>query len=240
MSEEKGEQKIINLIKELSDEIKSIKENCLNDEKKISSIDFSLKNISDVTDKLVNNQKKVVKVHNEIIKDGRLEYYIDLPNVNDNKIKKIDIQRGIIGESSFSNSNVEEVDVKNLKKIEPRAFSDCESLIYFLSSDNNKPDSTSPMSDGEDDMKLTIEEESFINCSELKTVIFSAGEKIIIEKDVFKGCSSLRTVKADFKNAYICGNPFEDCPEFLTFICKEDSDIERFAIRHGYRVVYEK
>ena len=133
MNKEENEQKIINLLKEVSDEIKSIKENCLNDEKKISSIDDSLKNISGLIDKLVNNPKKAENVHNEIIKDGKLDYYIDLPNVNDNRITKIDIQREIVGVNSFSNSSVEEVDVKKLKKIECRAFSECESLIYFIS-----------------------------------------------------------------------------------------------------------
>ncbi len=176
-------------------------------------------------------------MNNEIRKDEKIVYYIELPTEKEINTDKKENQVKVIGTNSFSNSNIEEYKCKGVEKIGKQAFADCESLKFFIEEEiEENTDSTFDL----ETTTLIIEEESFLNCSELRTVIFSCGKKIIIKKDAFKGCSSLRTVKLDFMDAYICGNPFEDCPEFLTFICKIDSDIERFAIEHGYRVVYEK
>lgn len=172
----------------------------------------------------------------EIIEEKKLIYHIDLPNEKMGEDTKNGNSVNIINKKSFSNSNLEEYKCERLERIEKQAFANCKLLKYFIEEENenkNKND-TSPKNNS-----LIIDEESFLNCSELRTVVFSDGEKLIIGKDVFKGCYSLRTVKADFMNAYICGNPFEDCPEYLTFVCKKNSDIERFAIEHGYEVVYE-
>ncbi|MCF0241355.1 MAG: hypothetical protein HUK25_01885, partial [Treponema sp.] len=56
-------------------------------------------------------------------------------------------------------------------------------------------------------------------------------------KDAFKGCKSLRTVVVKCGKAMVFENPFESCPDYLTFVYPENSEIERFAFEHGYRVI---
>ena len=173
-------------------------------------------------------------MNSEIIDGGSiLKYHIDLPSEHINPEEQnhtVVCTARIIGKEAFSYSNVQIFNCrKKLIRIEEQAFAYCENLKYFLMR------CTLP----KENEFFNIEKEAFLNCSELRTVELSGGDKIIIKKDAFKGCISLRTVKIECETIILCENPFEECPEYLTFICHKNSKIERFAIEHGYRVIYE-
>lgn len=61
---------------------------------------------------------------------------------------------------------------------------------------------------------------------------------LTIEKDAFRDCGALRTAVALCDKIDFTGNPFADAPEHLTFVCKKDSCVARFARENGYRSVY--
>ena len=84
---------------------------------------------------------------------------------------------------------------------------------------------------------FVIESLAFSNCKNLHTIILPDCDKLVIEKDAFANCSSLRTLVCCKCKVDFTGNPFEDCPETLTFICEKDSELERFARENGFRSV---
>jgi hypothetical protein len=84
---------------------------------------------------------------------------------------------------------------------------------------------------------FTIESLAFSNCKNLHTVVLPERQTLVIEKDAFDGCSSLRTVVCFAEKIDFIENPFESCPETLTFVGKKDSQLERFAHEKGYRFI---
>lgn len=140
-----------------------------------------------------------------------------------------------------------------LKKIEKEAFNGCEVLEIFgccISENQQKSEivnlkvneSKKEVKEGkeiksmEDD--FTIQTLAFSGCENLRTVIFPKCSKLIIEKSAFENCYSLRTVVAVADEISFTENPFEDCPKELTFVCKENSKVERFARENEYRIIY--
>ena len=101
---------------------------------------------------------------------------------------------------------------------------------------------------GEAKLKVStfiIETSAFTKCKNLHTVILPDCKKLVIEKDAFDGCSSLRTVVCFAEEIDFTGNPFESCPETLTFVGNKEenkdenktSELERFARENGYRFI---
>ena len=93
---------------------------------------------------------------------------------------------------------------------------------------------------------FTIHTNAFKGCSQLTTLILPKLEgelkqgkpELIIKDNAFLCCKSLRTVVAVCDHATFTGNPFSCCPAHLTFVCKKDSDVDKFALRNNYRRVH--
>lgn len=165
-------------------------------------------------------------MNNPICNGNTLTYYIE----TNEKVHTVPDAVTVIGDYAFSHAVwVEKVLYKSLEKIGAYAFSDCESLSSLLC-DGTASEAIS---------ECYIAEKAFCNCESLTAVELPPAEKIVIAKEAFKNCTALRTVLCNATTAWICDNPFEDCPEYLTFVCKKDSEIERFAVEHGYKVIYE-
>ena len=142
----------------------------------------------------------------------------------------------------------------NLKTIKKEAFKNCEDLEVFCCGEKNN-EATSPITGikitnlGTENSEFTIETSAFTKCKNLHTVILPDCKKLVIEKDAFDGCSSLRTVVCFAEEIDFTGNPFESCPETLTFVGKREgnkeenkkknktSELERFARENGYRFI---
>lgn len=156
-------------------------------------------------------------------------------------------------ENAFTSSN----DLKsiffdeNLKCINKSAFEDSESLKFFCC--GKAPESKAPESkDSENEIynlkevtvslnsdSFTIQTLAFSGCKNLQTVILPSCKTLTIEKDAFLGCESLRTFVCECDKISFTENPFEECPENLTFIVKQNSKLERFARENGYRFINE-
>lgn len=187
---------------------------------------------------------------NEKAANKNIEYFICA--VTEGKEKEIISFSGIkaISEKAFRNANGKIIKLdKDTEIIGQSAFENCtelELLFFGEMRQNGDKDACcghtiKGLSKCEADT-FEIQTEAFKNCSKLTTVILpEIKSKLFIEKDAFSGCEDLRTVvlitdekcEVDFTE-----NPFTDCPKHLTFVCKKDSKIARFARENGYRGVY--
>lgn len=138
-----------------------------------------------------------------------------------------------------------------LKKIETESFKGADELEVFCCGKFSKGQNTvienlninesiKGVRDKNESDEFIVQSYAFSGCENLHTVIFPISRKLIIEKSSFENCSSLRTVVIFAKEISITGNPFENSPEELTFICYKDSEVERFARENGYRYVNVK
>lgn len=167
-----------------------------------------------------------------------------------------------IKENAFANSEEKNIVFKSsITKIKQNAFENCinlENVIFFCGYKNNDGNccKSNERLDGiiVENQKLsdiikqqdlcdpsgdfTVQKEAFKNCTNLKTVIFPCANKITIEKDAFWGCESLRTIIAITKVIDFTNNPFESCTENLVFICRKDSNVDKFAREYGYKTAY--
>ncbi len=158
-------------------------------------------------------------------------------------------------------SNIKQVFFdEHLQKIGKEAFKNCEDLeafscgkdLVFEEKNGNYIKKTEPEEPEEkaeetpnsqkqpDNTKnnvFVIESHAFEKCKNLHTVILPDCDELVIEKDAFSGCSSLRTLVCLMDEINFTGNPFEDCPENLTFVGKKGSALERFARENGYRYI---
>ena len=180
-------------------------------------------------------------------KDKNLEYFIcSFPENNEKETVCIDGSfNDVISKNAFSNSNIRFVHIKNkLYCIFQSTFENCECLevVLFEESDDSSEnkESTPPEIKG---IKLksvsgdfTVQTNAFKNCCSLNTVIFPNCDTLTIEKNAFSDCEALRTVVAFADNIDFTENPFADCPEYLTFVCKKGSAVEKFARENGYRI----
>ena len=158
-----------------------------------------------------------------------------------------------VSDSAFKNAcGVKEVCFdESLKTVKKSAFENCEDLELFAcegtgtsSTENKNSNNTQKPVLTVENFQIpenvdifTIEAFAFKKCKKLKTVILPKCEKLVIEKAAFEDCSSLRTVVCSAKEIIFTGNPFEDCPESLVFVCSKGSAIERFVRENGYRCV---
>ena len=148
-----------------------------------------------------------------------------------------------IGAKAFQDvSNVKQVFFdEHLQKIGKEAFKNCEDLEVFCCGEKAEEETKQVKGIKIANLEtenFIIESLSFSKCKNLHTVIFQNCKELIIEKDAFSGCSSLRTLVYLSEKIDFTGNPFEDCPENLTFVGKkENSALERFARENGYRYV---
>ncbi len=149
-----------------------------------------------------------------------------------------------VSDSAFKNAcGVKEVCFdESLKTVKKSAFENCEDLELFACKKNEKNKKQQDnifikeiLTDIKDN--FIIEAFAFKRCKNLKTVILPKCKKLVIEKAAFEDCSSLRTVVCSAEEILFTGNPFEDCPESLVFVCSKDSAIERFVRENGYRCV---
>lgn len=152
-----------------------------------------------------------------------------------------------ISESAFAHSDAEKILFKNCSpNIGEKAFEGCKLLTTVIFSEVEK-DETFEKSVLKN-VKLasatgnfTIQANAFKDCAKLATLVLPKVDdkhKLVIEKDAFCSCGALRTVVAICDKADFTDNPFTDSPKHLTFICKENSDVARFARENGYRSVY--
>ena len=151
-----------------------------------------------------------------------------------------------ISESAFANSDAENILFKGkFSSIRKSAFENCDKLktVIFGELVESDEKDTSPLKNVKpaSAADFTIQTNAFKGCSSLTTLILPKirGKKTLtIEKDAFSGCEKLRAVVAICGKADFTGNPFSGCPAHLTFVCKKNSKVDRFARENGYRSVY--
>lgn len=181
-------------------------------------------------------------------KNKSMAYFIGSFKEDDDEFAEID-STAPIAASAFSHSDVEKILFKGCSPdIGEKAFEGCESLttVIFGELGNDKtaadkeqaPIKNLTLASATGD--YTIQSNAFKDCAKLTTLVLPKvpSGKLIIEKDAFCGCRALRTVVAICDKADFTDNPFADSPEHLTFVCKEKSEMARFARENGYRSVY--
>lgn len=175
-------------------------------------------------------------------KDSVCEYFIN--SLRDSDLHILSCKE--IKENAFFDVNcVDRLNITNgIAKIELKAFCDCSELKFFLCGTlNNSRDSVQNIHGfccSSCDSDFEIQAFAFKNCEKLETIILpeiSKDNRLIIEKGAFSNCSSLRTFVCLCSNISFTGNPFEDSNENLTFIGRENSDLERFARENNYRYI---
>ena len=194
------------------------------------------------------------------LENKSMAYFI--AGYKDNTFVEISSSAASISASAFAHSDVEKILFKDCpESIGEKAFEDCESLTTVIfgelgkngtaADEGNSNSANCETKIGKSVLKnvklvsagddFTIQANAFKDCAKLATLVLPQVDdehKLVIEKDAFSGCNSLRTVVALCDKADFTGNPFADSPEHLTFVCKENSEVARFARENGYRSVY--
>lgn len=156
----------------------------------------------------------------------------------------------LISASAFAHSDVERLLFKGRpSSIGKSAFKGCESLNTVIFGEPWKSETLADkgksilknlaLATARDD--YVIQANAFNGCESLTTLVLPKVDdthKLVIENDAFCGCGSLRTVVAICDKIDFTGNPFAEEAEHLTFICKRDSDVARFAREYSYKIVY--
>ncbi|MDE6705104.1 MAG: leucine-rich repeat domain-containing protein [Treponemataceae bacterium] len=178
-------------------------------------------------------------------KNNSMEHFIS--NFNADEFTEID-SNAAIAKSAFAHSDVEKIlfKGKDCSEIGESAFEGCESLatVIFGEVGTDETIERSVLKN----LKLAaatgdyvIQANAFNGCGSLTTLVLpevKGKHKLVIENDAFCACGSLRTVVALCDTIDFTGNPFANEAEHLTFICKENSGVARFARENGYRSVY--
>ncbi len=181
--------------------------------------------------------------------NGSLKYFVI--SISEDEEREIICLNDITGieRSVFANSAIRFVQFTNpVSCIGQSAFENCGELdaVFFCYFEENELGDSCirGIKLTEVSENFTIQKDAFKGCGVLDTVILpkiKSGTKVVIEKDAFAGCDSLRTVvlvTEEGSDISFTENPFADCSEHLTFVCKKDSAVERFARENGYRSVY--
>lgn len=188
-------------------------------------------------------------------KDSAVEYFICKFVENESIIFSSETE---IRENSFSHSSLNSINIKySLIKIEKSAFENCNELLNFIYGEiaqDKVDENIKGINLTEIESDFIIQKDAFKNCLKLETVILPKikksesktkvskklyeTKKLIIEKDAFSGCESLRTVVALCDEIDFTENPFASCSDYLTFICRKNSKIDRFARENDYRSIY--
>ena len=193
------------------------------------------------------NSSKPIKTIKSIYveKNNDMAYYIGSFKEDDEKFVSIESNPQNIAKSAFAHSDIEKILFKGCTpNIGEAAFEGCKSLTTVIFGELGKDKSYEKF--GLKNLKpnsvtgdYTIQANAFKDCSKLTTVILpEIAGTLTIERDAFAGCEALRTVLALCDKSDFTENPFADCPEHLTFVCKEDSAVARFARENDYRSVY--
>ena len=178
-------------------------------------------------------------------KSNDMAYFIGSFKADDEEFVEVANIKKNIPKSAFAHSDIEKVLFKSCTpNISEKAFEGCEKLhtVIFGELGKDKTDNGSVLNNLNPNSitgDYTIQANAFKDCSKLTTVVLpEIAGTLTIERDAFAGCKALRTVLALCDKSNFTENPFADCPEHLTFVCKEDSAVARFARENGYRSVY--
>ena len=178
-------------------------------------------------------------------KNNSMDYFIGSFKADD--FAEID-GTAAISKSAFAHSDVEKILFKGCpKSIGEKAFEGCESLTTVIFGELGKDEAieqsvlknlTLASTTGD----YTIQANAFKDCAKLTTLVLpeltGLCTTLTIKECAFCGCRALRTVVAICDKISFTGNPFANSPEHLTFVCKENSEMARFARENGYRSVY--
>lgn len=198
----------------------------------------------------------VEKTTNELNCTNELSYFV-FTWEDEDEDKELEFKNvNSIASKAFQNVSIlKRVFFKeNLNRIGKEAFKDCVDLdvfycekeaflketakknIYVINHEK-KNDGGQNKEEKKIISNFTIESLAFSDCKKLHTVVLPERQTLVIEKDAFDGCSSLRTVVCFAEEIDFTENPFESCPETLTFVGKKGSQLERFARENGYRFI---
>ena len=208
----------------------------------------------------------VEKTTNELNCTNELSYFVFTWEDEDKELEFKNVNS--IASKAFQNVSIlKRVFFKeNLNRIGKEAFKDCVDLdVFYCEKDaflketakkdiyvinhEKKNDGGQNKEEKKIISNFTIESLAFSNCKNLHTVVLPERQTLVIEKDAFDGCSSLRTVVCFAEEIDFTENPFESCPETLTFVGKREenkeenkkknktSELERFARENGYRFI---
>lgn len=170
--------------------------------------------------------------------DGDMAYYIGSFKEDDEKFLEIEDIKQNIAKSAFAHSDVEYVLFKNCSpNIGEKTFEGCESLATVIFGELEK-DKTFEKHALKNLTPTTPSGNNFTSLTTLVLPKLSDEHTLIIEKDAFCGCDAMRMVVALCGEIDFTENPFALGAENLTFICKKDSAVVRFARESGYRSMY--
>ena len=87
---------------------------------------------------------------------------------------------------------------------------------------------------------ISIQYHAFKDCENLHTIVLPEFSSIEIEKQAFENCKNIRSVvlveKDEKSNVSISDEAFSNCSD-ITFICKKDGKVARYAREHNFRIV---
>lgn len=171
-----------------------------------------------------------------------------------------------IAENAFKNDktlNIFEDEIKDIKNIiiNKSAFENCTELkavLYFVNNNSNNEDSSSKdniinikdllSENGVIDIKnllpvknisISIQYHAFKDCENLHTIVLPKFSSISIEKEAFENCKNIRSVvlvENKKSNVSISDEAFSNCTD-ITFICKKNGKVARYAREHNFRIV---
>lgn len=170
-----------------------------------------------------------------------------------------------IAENTFKNDktlNIFRDDIKDNTDIiiNKSAFENCTELkavLYFVNNNLGNKDSSSEdniinIKDlvSENDVSaiknllqvnnISIQYHAFKDCENLHTIVLPEFSSISIEKEAFENCKNIRSVvlveNDEKSNVFISDEAFSNCVD-ITFICKKDGKVARYAREHNFRIV---
>lgn len=172
-----------------------------------------------------------------------------------------------IAENAFKNDKTLNIFLDDIKDntdiiINKSAFENCTELRAVLYFANNNPDEEDSSSkDNIIDIKdflsknnvidiknllqvknisISIQYHAFKDCENLHTIVLPEFSSISIEKEAFENCKNIRSVvlieNDEKSNVSISDEAFSNCAD-ITFICKKDGKVARYAREHNFRIV---
>lgn len=158
-----------------------------------------------------------------------------------------------IAENAFKNDktlNIFQGEIKDNPGIiiNKSAFENCAELKAVLFLGNNNSDKKDPYSKNDViDVKnllpvenISIQYHAFKDCENLHTIVLPEFSSIEIEKEAFENCKNIRSVvlveNEEEGNVSISDEAFSNCGD-ITFICKKDGKVARYAREHNFRIV---
>lgn len=89
-------------------------------------------------------------------------------------------------------------------------------------------------------ISISIQYHAFKDCENLHTIVLPEFSSIEIEKEAFESCKKIRSVvlveNDENSNVSISDEAFSNCAD-ITFICKKDGKVARYAREHNFRIV---